>query len=108
MPGSPCLSKKRRIKCAVRSFLKIYLGDYLACLSLAPCLVAARAVRWRPCLAGMRQYILFIYIYFNVFIFCRSNLDELDKITGQLKQRLTFPGSTGQTQADRTASQEQV
>ena len=25
---------------------------------MAPCLVAARAVRWRPRLAGMRQYIV--------------------------------------------------
>ena len=37
VPGSPCLCKKRRIKCAVR--------------------FAARAVCWRPRLAGTRQYV---------------------------------------------------
>ncbi len=36
-----------------------YLGGYLVCLlSLAPCLVAARAVRWRPRLAGTQQYVI--------------------------------------------------
>ena len=43
VPGSLCLSKI------------FHLGGYLACLSLAPCLVAARPVCWRPRLAGTRQ-----------------------------------------------------
>ncbi len=59
----PVLVKERRNKCAVRSFENFYLGGYLTCLflrtkgSLAPCLVDARVVRWRPRLAGTQQYI---------------------------------------------------
>ncbi len=62
VPGSPCLSKKGESNVRAVPFKFFYLGGYLACCrrtkgSLAPCLVAAQAVRWRPRLAGMRQYI---------------------------------------------------
>ncbi len=50
------LVKKRRIKCVVRSFLN-FLSRWLSRLPIVKCLVAARAVCWRPRLAGTRQYI---------------------------------------------------
>ncbi len=46
----PVLVKIRRIRYAIRALRT--KG------SLAPCLVAARAVRWRPRLAGTREYIV--------------------------------------------------
>ncbi len=47
MPGSPCLSKKGESNMRFVTFKIFCLGR-----SLAPCLVAARAVCWRPRLAG--------------------------------------------------------
>ena len=63
VPGSPCLSKNKANQVCDSFFLIFCLGGYLIWStcgrtkeSLAPCLVAARVVRWRPRLAGTRQY----------------------------------------------------
>ncbi len=91
----PVLVKKANQMCGSFLFKIFYLGDYLACVllswrlpcrsggrtkgSLAPCLVAARAVRWRPGLAGTRQYIAQNYsthretdVFFDSFTFLET------------------------------------
>ena len=83
VPGSPCLSKKGESSIYSSFLLNFLLSRWLSGLSivkcvmcirplttsavglvcgrtkgsLAPCLVAAQAVCWRPRLAGTRQYI---------------------------------------------------
>ncbi len=79
VPGSPCLSKNKANQVCDSCFFK-FLSRWLRTKgSLAPCLVAARTVRWRPRLTGTRQYIRtstghlyhnLVYVMFLVYTVC--------------------------------------
>ncbi len=68
MPGSPCLSKKGESNVWFVSFKIFCLGSYICGRtkgSLAACLVAARAVCWRPRLTSTRHDRFRIEIFFT-------------------------------------------